>query len=82
MAKIIKDIKVLGKNDKLLILVRENISQLHMTQMTDEVARFMENSERTLFVRDLQIFILKDGAEVSLAQALNDELKIKEGGNR
>jgi len=79
MAKIIKDIKVLGEKDKLLILVKEGTSQLHMTQMTDEVARFMKNSERTLFVRGMQLFILKDGAEVCLAQALNDKLNIKEG---
>lgn len=71
--KIIKDIKVLGKNDKLFILAERDTPESQLALMTDTVAEFMRNKERFLFVRGLQIFILKDGAEVCLAQALNEE---------
>jgi len=71
--KIIEDIKVLGPKDKLLILAKKHAPESQLAQMTDAVAEFMKNNERFLFVRGLQIFILKDGAEVCLAQALNKE---------
>lgn len=41
MSKIIKDIKVLGKADKLIILVGEQCES-HLAQMTDVVAEFMK----------------------------------------
>lgn len=73
--KIIKDIKVLGPKDKLLILAEKHTPESQLALMTDRVAKFMKNNERFLFIRGLQIFILKDGAEVSLAQSLNEEEK-------
>ena len=78
MPKNIKDIKVLGEKDKLIILV-SNQPEIHLANMTDVVAEFMKKkTSRFLFIKGLQVFIMKDGAEIILAQALNDE--IKKGG--
>ncbi len=78
MPKNIKDIKVLGEKDKLIILV-SNQPEIHLANMTDVITEFMKKkTSRFLFIKGLQVFIMKDGAEVILAQALDDE--IKQGG--
>lgn len=78
MPKNIKDIKVLGEKDKLIILVADH-PESHLIHMTDVVSEFMKKNDGFLFIKGLQVFILKDGAEVILAQVLNDEIE-KGGG--
>lgn len=78
MGKIIKDIKVVGEKDKLIILVDKKATESHCVQMTDIVKKFIKKNDRFLFIRGLQVFILKDGVEISLVQALNKE--IEKGG--
>ncbi|MEE9612816.1 MAG: hypothetical protein V3W19_16305 [Desulfatiglandales bacterium] len=80
MGKIIKDIKVVGAKDKLIILLEGKTPENLCIQMTNTVKKFMKNKDRFLFIRGLQVFILKDGAEISVVQALNNEIKIKKGG--
>lgn len=78
MNKLIRDIRVVGPEDKLLIVV-EGASPERLESLAHAAEDFMNKKEnRVLVVKDMQPFIIRGGARTSLAFIFEE--KIEEGG--
>lgn len=72
MKEKIKDIKVLGPEDKLIILFSGDFAHSQF----EAAANFIDSQQRTLVLDEssFKVFILKKGAKVELKEALNEKL--------
>lgn len=76
--KKIKDIKVVGPEDKLLIMV-EGTPMYELAALASSVEDFMINKNRPVLVlKNMQPYIIKKGAKISLA-AVFEQMLDKEG---
>ena len=72
--KKIKDIKVVGPEDKLLIMV-EGTPMYKLEALASSVEDFMINKNRPVLVlQNMQPYIIKKGAKISLAAVFEQML--------
>ena len=74
MGKIIKDIAIIGPEDKLIILA-DRVRPEQMEAIRKTIEDFLKSEAKVLIGSDMKAYVLKDGAKVSLIEILESELK-------
>ena len=65
--KHIKDVKVLGPDDKVIITCPNSYSMEDMFKLQERIQRFLRGKGRGfILVRDGDLIIIKDGVEITL----------------
>lgn len=78
MKKPIKDIKVLGPGDKLIIL-GDHLSRVDAMHAKDVITKFIEDEkDKFLIINNIDVYIMRKGSKVLLKDAMNEEIE-KEG---
>ena len=71
----IKDIAVIGPEDKLIFIINEDITEADMNLAKYNIQKFLEEGRRHLIMRNGSVIIVKEGAEILLKEVLSEEIQ-------